>query len=337
MSSEVPRSKNPGRKSLLNQMEENLKPENQTDAGESFSYILESILSDPDTEKRAETLRELLAHPQIFQHACYRLLSFGSDGQQTTYQKVLTEELWSAFRNKDIPLIRLFAIQFIPILMWFHLSRQRAQFLPGVAACLAGLHKFEMSKAEKGEEKVDSKYEAEGVGGNYNLFPKVESPDLFQKDSVYHKRSELTKKVCARTNKENVKAMPPVKSKNPSTTIVICQTALQLYIHFISRVSDASLRHFLLVVGLLCSGGTQAPRGCDVPELHGPGEKLLWNPTSKFELEEDIMMQLLQGVIYIRERKKLPNLVNWALEHCFRKAHADIFPLAILTIQSLLS
>jgi len=339
MSQEAPRknAKSAGRQSLLNQMVENLKPENQTDAGESFSYILESILSDPDTENRTETLRELLAHPKIFQHACYRLLSFGVGGQQTAYQKVLTEELWGALRNKEIPLIRLFAIQFIPILIWFHLSRQRAQFLPGVAACLAGLHKFEMSKDEKSEEKVDSKYEDEGAGGSYNLFPKVESPDIFQKDSVYHKRTELNKGVNSRTGGGNKNHTPAVKSKNQSTTIVICQTALQLYIYFISRVCDASLRHFLLVVGLLCSGGMQAPRESEIPVLQGQVEELLWKPSSKFELEEDVMMQLLQGIIYIRERKKFPNLVNWSLEQCFKKAHADIYPLAILTIQTLLS
>jgi len=335
---EVPRKINRSpRKTLLNQMEENLKPENQTDAGESFSYILESILSDRDAENRTAILRELLAHPKIFQHACYRLLSFGHGGQETTYQKVLTEELWSAFRNKEIPLIRLFAIQFIPILIWFHLSRQRGEFLPGVAACLAGLHKFEMSKAEKGEEKVDSKYEDEGAGGSYNLFPKVESPDIFQNDSVYHKRTELIKGMTSRTSGEKKNNMPAVKSKNPSTTIVICQTALQLYIHFISRVSEASWRHFLLVVGLLCSGGAQMQRPSDVPALQGLDEELLWKPTSKIELEEDVMMQLLQGIIYIREQNKHLSLVNWALEQCFRKAHADIFPLAILTIQSLLT
>jgi len=339
MSQEAPRknAKAPARQSLLNQMEENLTPENQTDAGESFSYILDRILSDPDTENRIETLRELLAHPKIFKHACYRLLSFGVGGQQTAYQKVLTLQLWSALRNKDIPLIRLFAIQFIPILIWFHLSRQRAQFLPGVAACLAGLHKFEMSKDEKGEEKIDSKYEDEGAGGSYTLFPKVECPDIFQKDSVYHETTELKRRVNSRTGGESKNNAPAVKSKNQSTTIVICQTALQLYIYFISRVCDASMRHFLLVVGLLCSGGMQTPRETEIPILQGPVEELLWKPSSKFDLEEDIMMQLLQGIIYIREQNKFPNLVNWALEQCFKKAHADIYPLAILTIQTLLS
>jgi len=339
MSLEAPRknAKAPGRQSLLNQMEENLKPENQTDAGESFTYILDRILSDSDTENRTETLRELLEHPKIFEHACYRLLSFGVGGQQTAYQKVLTLQLWSALRNKDIPLIRLFAIQFIPILICFHLSRQRQQFLPGVAACLAGLHKFEMSKDEKGEEKIDSKYQDEGAGGSYTLFPKVEYPDIFNKDSIYHKTTELNKGVNSRTGGGNKSNAPAAKSKNQSTTIVICQTALQLYIYFISRVCDASMRHFLLVVGLLCSGGMQTQRESELPVLQGPVEELLWRPSSKFELEEDVMMQLLQGIIYIRERNKFPNLVNWALEQCFKKAHADIYPLAILTIQTLLS
>jgi len=329
--------KSVGRQNLLNQMEENLKPENQTDAGEAFSYILDRILSDQDTENRTETLRELVGHPKIFQHACYRLLTFGVGGQQTAYQKVLTEKIWSALRNKDLPLIRLFAIQFIPILIWFHLSRQRAQFLPGVAACLAGLHKFEMSKDEKGEEKIDSKYEDEGVGGSYNLFPKVESPDIFQKDSIYHKTTELNNGVSSRTGGGKKNNASAAKSKNQSTTIAICQTALQLYIYFISRVCDVSMRHFLLVVGLLCTGGTQSGRESEVPALQGPVEELLWKLSSKFELEEDIMMQLLQGIIYIRERNKFPNLVNWALEQCFKKAHADIYPLAILTIQTLIS
>ena len=48
-----------------------------------------------------------------------------------------------------------------------------------------------MSKDEKGEEKIDSMYEDEGAGGSYTLFPKVECPDIFEKDSVYHQTTDL--------------------------------------------------------------------------------------------------------------------------------------------------
>jgi len=318
--------------SLLNQMAENLNPENQTDAGESFSYILEMIISD--TEHRTETLRELVANPTIFRHACYRLLTFGHKGQQTTYQKVLTEQLWSAFRNKDIPLLRLFAIQFIPILVWFHLSRQKAQGLPGVAACLAGLHQYETSQ---GEEKAPGAWDEEGAGGSYILFPKVDVVNIFQSDSVYHKIGDLNDAVTGRTHAQETASLPAVKSLTSCSSTAICRTALQLYVHFISRVSNASLRKFLLVAGLLCSGWSEL-RSNRLPDLLE--EEELFTSTSKIELEESFVMQLLKGFIFIRERRQLPELtamLDWALERCFRKAHADVFPLAILTIQSMSS
>ena len=291
---------------------------------------------------------------------------------------------------------RLFALQFIPCLVWCLMTRP-AKCVSGVVAALLSLYKKECTIFEKlnidemsmiddlyngptddvsdllqRDKKDEPQY---GVSNLHNIFPKFEMPDL-DLPSIYHEPNTTNnnkptapkiyngnrpsqaikpKTDILKQQQKMLKDVKDIKSMvfsslnqaNLSTNLHLIYVALQVFNHYITRVSKPSicLEQMCAVIAKLCSSGIDASQPMRFPDSIKSHfawdwkwytEDLKEKQHEKYILPSAIMSQFLNSIRYSLKQPKTRNIAKFALGQIHRRGHIDMIPEVVLQTTSML-
>ena len=215
-----------------------------------------------------------------------------------------------------------------------------------------------------------------GVSNHHIIFPKFEMPDL-DLPSIYHepnttnnnkptapkiynngKRPSQTIKPKTDILKQQQKMLKDVKDikdmvfpslnqANLSTNLHLIYVALQVFNHYITRVSKPSicLEQMCAVIAKLCSSGIDSSQPMRFPDNIKSHFAWDWKwytddlkekQHEKYILPSAIMSQFLNSIRYSLKQPKTRNIAKFALGQIHRRGHIDMIPEVILQTTSML-
>ena len=351
-------------------------------------------MKDLDPSKKVYIYEQLIKDKEFIPIICNNLL----EATDAKHNQVVCIWLYDFFKEEN-PNARLFALQFIPCLIWCLMTRP-AKCVSGVVAALLSLYKKECNIFEKinleelnGNRKPNddvsdllkrdkgtvhttqsSSQQQYGVSNYHNIFPKFEMPDL-DLPSIYHQPNmgtptapnmvygnrnilgqALTPKPDDKKRRDKLLkevkeikdlVFPSLNQANLSTNLHLIYVALQVFNHYITRVSKPSicLEQMCAVIAKLCSSGIDASQPMRFPEhikshfaweWKWYTEDLKEKQHEKYILPSAIMSQFLYSIRYSLKREKTRNIAKFALGQLHKRGHIDMIPEVILQTTSML-
>eukprot|EP01083_Nonionella_stella_P067029 177015_1 len=134
---------------------------------EKFNEVVE-ILDNMDKETRVLYLTTSELSHFVAEAICHRIISSCEAGSESVFEWLFN----CCAKGSDRPAAHLFAIQFIPLMVFVFLTRS-GRCNPGLIACLVMLYNEQRRTAESTKK----------------LFPKVRIPNIYEK-SIYHNPDE---------------------------------------------------------------------------------------------------------------------------------------------------